>query len=265
MDQRDPGAQEADPPVDDGPELQGPSDRPGETAHGPLGATGSSPSHHAVPESVTAPGRPASQPGIETLQHVKAIDELTVADSFIVGVLRGWRLLQAAGLTAEEKRDILSTTRNSLDYEVVSQALQGLWDDQLLGQRYSGGGSSGNYLTAIDTFAAYHPEDEWSYGENPWWDDFYGYTAEYDDSDWWFDNEDYNIQAATNEALPEEDEALREAQAAEKAAEGLALEAQRTWSDAQKATQAQRQRIWSCLHGWQHHSLLQLRRQPHGS
>ena len=45
------------------------------------------------------------------------------------------------------------------------------------------------------------------------------------------------IQAATNETLPEDDEALREAQIAEKAAEGLALEAQRTWSDAQRLEQ----------------------------
>ena len=40
-----------------------------------------------------------------------------MADSFIMGVLRGWRLLQAASLSPEDKRDILSTTRNSLEYE----------------------------------------------------------------------------------------------------------------------------------------------------
>ena len=38
------------------------------------------------------------------------IDEFSLADSFVLGVLRGFRLLQSAGLTADEKRDILSAT-----------------------------------------------------------------------------------------------------------------------------------------------------------
>ena len=71
----------------------------------------------------------------QVVQRVQAIDEMSVADSFIMGVLRGWRLLQATELTAEEKRDILSTTHNSLEYDTIAQALQGLWDEQLLGQR----------------------------------------------------------------------------------------------------------------------------------
>ena len=90
----------------------------------------------------------------------KAIDEMSVADSFIMGVLRGWRLLQAAGLSAEEKRDILSTTRNSLNYDVISQALQGLWDEQLLGHRHHGGGHM-NYMDAMDpAYLNYQEHDE---------------------------------------------------------------------------------------------------------
>ena len=40
---------------------------------------------------------------------------LSVHDSFILDVLRGWRLLVAASLTQEEWRDVLSSTGNRLD------------------------------------------------------------------------------------------------------------------------------------------------------
>ena len=60
----------------------------------PRGATGSSPSHRNM-EIAQTPVMPATT-------APKAIDEMSVADSFIMGVLRGWRLLQAAGLSAEE-------------------------------------------------------------------------------------------------------------------------------------------------------------------
>ena len=59
--------------------------------------------------------------------------------AFIMGLLRNWRLLQAAGLTAEEKRDILSTTKNSLEYETAASALQRLWDELRLGHREHSG------------------------------------------------------------------------------------------------------------------------------
>ena len=112
---------------------------------------------------------------------LQAIDELSMADSFIMGVLRGWRLLQAAGLSAEEKRDILSTTKNSLDYEVVAAALQNLWDDQLLGQRYPhSSGYSANYVAATDDHDIYYQDsgDWWSTGEDWWYDGYY------QDQDW---------------------------------------------------------------------------------
>ena len=41
---------------------------------------------------------------------------LTSADSFLLDVLRGWRLLQAASLSKDEWRDILSATGNKLDF-----------------------------------------------------------------------------------------------------------------------------------------------------
>ena len=172
----------------------------------------------------------------------QAIDELTMADSFIMNVLRGWRLLQAAGLTAEEKRAILSTTRNSLDHDVVSQALQGLWDDQLLG-------SSSNYNANYadhQGFAAYQDDLELCYQDEEWPGDewwphyqaFYGGQDPGDDGDWWGDGGDYHLQAATEDPDFEADEKLKEALKTEKLAEGMASEAHRTWTEAQRATQA---------------------------
>ena len=142
----------------------------------------------------------------------------------------------------KKKRDILSSTKNSLDYEVVSAALQSLWDDQLLGHRHHSGhgGYHMNYVNTTDDFSeeADGWEDEWwpeamygSYQDEPW-DDLQG---------WWEDEwpTPHSAQAATTEDIPpEEQERLREAQQAERVAENLAAEAQRTWADAQRATQA---------------------------
>ena len=126
----------ADLPDGDSPEHRS----PGEGAEGqagaepPVAAPGSSPSHRGDGDA-PLPREPAEAALQSDQAEVprEAVDEMSVADSFILGVLRGWRLLQAAGLSAEEKRDILSSTKNSLDYEVVAAALQSLWDDQLLG------------------------------------------------------------------------------------------------------------------------------------
>ncbi|CAE7564781.1 unnamed protein product, partial [Symbiodinium necroappetens] len=132
---------------------------PGEGAEGqdgtepPVAAPGSSPSHRGDGDA-PLPREPAEAAPQADQAEVprEAVDEMSVADSFILGVLRGWRLLQAAGLSAEEKRDILSSTKNSLDYEVVAAALQSLWDDQLLGHRnHSGHGTySLNYAAPTD-------------------------------------------------------------------------------------------------------------------
>ena len=56
---------------------------------------------------------------------------LSVADSFILGQLRGWRLLTSASLTSNEWRNVLGTTQGKLDYESISNALQVLYDEQM--------------------------------------------------------------------------------------------------------------------------------------
>ena len=244
------GDQVPDERADQAEDEQGPG--AGGEARATIGATtGSSPSHRGdgpgefVGSEGSPPGRVRSQGGGSGgMVAPQAIDEMSIADSFIMGVLRGWRLLQAAGLTPEEKRDILSSTRNSLDYEVIAQALQGLWDEQLLGHRYqhhATGGHSAYYMSNTEDMDGFFTDyqDEWWYDDG--WDDAYAYYHDYHD-DWWDDRGDgaYGFQATSERTDPEDEEKLREAQQAEKVAESLALEAQRTWADAQRATQALR-------------------------
>ena len=131
------------------------------------------------------------------------ITELSMADSFIMGVLCGWRLLQAASLSPEDKRDILNTTRNSLEYEAISQALQMLWDEQLL--------------------------------DEGWFDNAWTQSGWEEDPDSWSSPA---VPELPDEALSaEEQDRLRDAMQAERAAEQMAMDAQRTWTEAQRATQ----------------------------
>ena len=97
-----------------------PPGTPAPAGEPPRGATGSSPSNKPdAPEAFAAAFEPP-----RSRHEAQTLDELTLADSFIMNVLREWRLLQAAGLSPDETRDILSTTKNSLDFETVSAALQ---------------------------------------------------------------------------------------------------------------------------------------------
>ncbi|CAE7260629.1 nosip [Symbiodinium pilosum] len=102
-------------------------------------------------------------------------------------VLRGWRLLQAAGLTAEEKRDILSTTKNSLDYETIASALQNLWDEQLLGHRRGNGNTFQNFAASVDEGDWFDPEssDAWHDGWDDWSSSYY--AGQWGDDEWGHD------------------------------------------------------------------------------
>ena len=121
----------------------------------------------------------------------------------------------------------LPPRKGSLEFEVVTKALQTLWDEQLLGRR--GGWTSKGHEAMVHDAEWEHPD--WLEADDSWdtWDDWA-------DETWNYAAEDF-----TPPDLPEEDdEAIKEAQKAEKIAEGLAVEAQRTWSEAQRATQALR-------------------------
>ena len=149
---------------------------------GSMGATspqrrpGGSPSYRSV-------GVPSTAAAAQPQQGRDAIDEFSLADSFVLGVLRGFRLLQSAGLSADEKRDILSATKGSLEFTVITQALQTLWDEQFLG-RSGGTMSSRSSMSGYfqDTFNAFEEPYE------PWWNDGWdeNYWAE---ADYWPDEE----------------------------------------------------------------------------
>ena len=84
--------------------------------------------------------------------------------------------------------------------------------------------------------------DEWDHGDGDWSDGYAYYQGQdegYRDS-WWDESWDQGYQATTEDVEPVDDEKYKEAQQAERVAESLALEAQRTWADAQRATQALR-------------------------
>eukprot|EP00439_Symbiodinium_sp_Y106_P001694 s8914_g1.t1 len=199
----------------------------------PRASAGSSPSHRSAAGAVQPEAEPSGP-----------LDELSFADSFLLGVLRGWRLLQAAGLSPEEKRDILSTSKNSLEYDVIAAALQTLWDEQLLGYRHQQPSLhpyNVHHLDARDDDHLYYQasEDEWWYEDDTWWYDDY-YTDNWWEADEWSRESQEGMQVAAEPTDPETQDKLREAQQAERVAESLAAEANRTWADAQKATQALR-------------------------
>ena len=192
----------------------------------------------AVP-STAAPAVEATAPPIAALDG-NLVSELSITDSFIMGVLRGWRLLQAAKLSNEEKRDILSTTRNQMDYESISSALRLLWDEQLLGPRHAHSPAAHQgYLHYQEAPGADHHGSEWQqgYSSEPWWPGEDWYQQWYaGDAFVWEDD-------ATPPEEPDvpdtgDDDHLQEAQQAERVAEQLAQEAQRTWVQAKQATAA---------------------------
>ena len=131
------------------------------------------------------------------------LSELSLADSFIMQVLRGWRLLQAASLSPEETRDILSSTQQQLTFEAISGALQSLWDEQLLGQRYQPWRGNGMSLNWVDNGHEWE-DDTWSWREADQSEDYYGY---YQDWSGW-DDEHWHAENA--EETLEEDEQLKE-------------------------------------------------------
>eukprot|EP00438_Fugacium_kawagutii_P021819 Skav230869 [mRNA] locus=scaffold1335:307503:315465:- [translate_table: standard] len=208
------------PPVEDGEAGEAAQDADGAAAAGAglRGSVGSSPSHgHAANRWVDRSVQPSEMAG-----------ELSLTDSFIMGVLRGWRLLQAACLSPEETRDILSTTQNKLDFEAISQALQSLWDEQLLGHR----GPSNRVPWHQSNLHEWETDEPWDYDDwfgDDWWE---GQWQEE-----WPDHEPPPGESSLAPAVEETDEQLREAFEAEQAAEQLAAEARRTWAEAQKTTQ----------------------------
>ncbi|CAE6970715.1 unnamed protein product [Symbiodinium natans] len=184
-----------------------------------------------VPQPEPTPRSPAGAAAV----FVQAEED--TYDSFILDVLRGWRLLQAASLSLDERRDVLSATRNRLDFESISNALQVLWDEQLSGARRMAPTSPHHHQSYVmeqqgwdedAMFPGWHETKE----DDPW-ADWHGYHVE----ERWPEGDvmaQENMEELTASEL--EDPAVREALQAERAAELMASEAAMTWKRAQRAT-----------------------------
>ena len=97
----------------------------------------------------------------------------------------GFCKLQAAGLTPEERRVILSSTRGSLEFGQVTKALQTLWDEQFAGQcaQVHHSNFQETYAAEIDETDSWQREDaqyaeDWSSWHDPYWDWSEKYVAE---------------------------------------------------------------------------------------
>ena len=145
-------------------------------------------------------------------------------------------MLVAASLTNDEWRDILASTGNKLDYPAIAEALQTLWDEQL-NQHH--GHAKGSVM-----------QQHWVETVDPWYNAAW-HEAQWEPDDWhesdWQSMDQFgawlssSVEPVENTATTaEEDPDLQEAMEAEKAAEALALDARRTWTQAQQAIAALR-------------------------
>ena len=113
-------------------------------------------------------------------------------DTFILDVLRGWRLLVAASLSSEEWHDVLAATNNKLDYLSASNALQTLWDEQMGSGRWASGSSqqhqqfwveTGYDPTWYDSFQASVWQPAWSEDwSQDYWNDWEAQAHQTDDA-----------------------------------------------------------------------------------
>ena len=102
---------------------------PGERTPGSVRGPPGTPGSRGPPETLGGEGDTPQRmdrgtgPGSQSGRSPTTPSPETLTDDFILDVLRGWRLLQAASLTLEECRDVLSSTGNRLDFESVSHGL----------------------------------------------------------------------------------------------------------------------------------------------
>ncbi len=111
---------------------------------------------------------------------------LSMSDSFILEQLRGWRLLTSASLNQEEWRDVLGACQGKLDYSSISEALQVLYDEQMIGStrsRHSHPGQPQLFSLEDD----WGDEDWGDYYDNSWESAYYqGWYDEWEEP-WWPD------------------------------------------------------------------------------
>eukprot|EP00434_Breviolum_minutum_P013481 symbB.v1.2.011883.t2/scaffold806.1/size231046/10 len=124
----------------------------------------------------------------EETEEAPRVDEavLSMSDSFILEQLRGWRLLTSASLNQEEWRDVLGACQGKLDYGSISEALQVLYDEQMIGSSRSRHGHPGQpqLFSLEDDWG----EEDWSdYYDHHWESAYYqGWYDEWEEP-WWND------------------------------------------------------------------------------
>ena len=210
---------------------------------------------HVVPEDAETESSSHDRPTIlnftkdsSTQTDTPAFGE---ADSFILSTLRGYRLLKAACLSSEERRDVLATTGHKLDFKHVSEALSSLWDE--LGSLRRGNHHQAMTVdmsgwTWSDDSGWY--DESWAQDGETWNDDsgwYEGFAMDqwtsdswtddsgwYDEGGWqdssWYDGS-WSGDSWTHEAQKveaENDPEVKKALEDVKAAEALAMEGQRT-------------------------------------
>ena len=233
---------------DDGEPVQGdagPSQRPDGYAEVPQtsdpGSPVIGPSEQARRQNMD--GSPTQSPSRKVATHRKphgADDVLSPMDSFILDVMRGWRLLVAACLSSDEWRDVLASTGNKLDYQSIADALQVLWDEQL-----------GRTLSSPSSFHHNHWVESWPSDGGAYYEQQYNWLDDgWNSSDWgdsnystgdafaahWNDSGSPSGDVGEMDQPDPDDPALKEAMDAERSAEAMFNEARRTWSQAQQAT-----------------------------
>ena len=139
-------------------------------------------------------------------------------DSFILEQLRGWRLLTAAALSPEEWRAVLASTNNKLDYNAVMASLEILYDEHFSRPRSSG--FNGNQMFSVEE------NDEWDW--SAWYDPWLAPANMWDDDESWWDEEAPGDPTTTSSTSTGNEED----------AENMAMEGNRSWAQAQRATQA---------------------------
>ena len=66
-------------------------------------------------------------------------------------------------MNREEWRDILPATNNKLDFDSISNALQLLWDEQLMQPRSSHHHGPQAYLNWVEE------DNSWAWNDDSWW------------------------------------------------------------------------------------------------
>ena len=211
-----------------------PSRKPASTPASPSSApaaTQKAAEKEAAEESPQADAEPSTVP-----VDPEASD---VGLGFFEDELRGFRLLKAAGLTNDQRMQVLTLTSNAVAFEKVRQALRALFDD-------SDPGSRGNRRKNL-WFAEDAEEEDacWQSGlDSGWgwydqgWEDEQAYWSEWPWEESWDHYPEELMEAAADEAAADDPDGEEEAaMVQEQEASALAAEAARTLQEARLAVQ----------------------------